>query len=126
MVFQQRNGRVDRYGQEKTPYLFYLVNQSENPKIKGDMRILELLIQKDEEAVGNIGDPSALMGVYDIDTEEQITAGAIESGMSPEAFEQSLSVKKATFDPGPAHGCKRATLNWIERGRKNAFHAVPL
>lgn len=99
MVFQQRNGRVDRYGQEKTPYLFYLVNQSENPKIKGDMRILELLIQKDEEAVRNIGDPSALMGVYDIDTEEQITAEAIESGMSPEDFEQSLSMKKAAFDP---------------------------
>jgi superfamily II DNA or RNA helicase len=99
MVFQQRNGRVDRYGQEKTPYLFYLVNQSENPKIKGDMRILELLIQKDEEAVRNIGDPSALMGVYDIDTEEQITADAIESGMSPEDFAQSLSVKKVAFDP---------------------------
>ena len=99
MVFQQRNGRVDRYGQEKTPYLFYLVNRSENPKIKGDMRILELLIQKDEEAVRNIGDPAALMGVYDIDAEEQITAEAIENGMNPDDFEQSLSAKKAVFDP---------------------------
>ena len=100
MVFQQRNGRVDRYGQEKTPYLFYLVNRSENPKIKGDMRILELLIEKDEEAVRNIGDPSTLMGVYDIDAEEQITAEAIESGMSAEEFNQSLNAKKAAvFDP---------------------------
>ena len=100
MVFQQRNGRIDRYGQEYTPYIFYLVSQSHNPKIKGDMRILELLIRKDEEAVKNIGDPSALMGVYDIDAEEKITAEAIESGKSDTEFEQDLNKKaKETFDP---------------------------
>ncbi|MFW5874738.1 MAG: helicase-related protein [bacterium] len=87
MVFQQRNGRIDRYGQERTPLITYLVCESQNPKIRGDMRILELLIQKEEEAVKNIGDPSALMGVYDIDTETEKTASALESGKSPEAFE---------------------------------------
>jgi len=100
MVFQQRNGRIDRYGQENTPYILYLVNQSGNAKIKGDMRILELLIAKDDEAVKNIGDPSALMGVYDIDEEEKITAEAIEEGQSQDEFEESLTSKaKATFDP---------------------------
>lgn len=97
MVFQQRNGRIDRYGQEKTPYILYLVTQSDNPKIRGDIRILELFIQKDEEAVKNIGDPSALMGVYDIDAEERITAAAIEGEKSVEAFEQILT--QNTFDP---------------------------
>ena len=100
MVFQQRNGRIDRYGQEKTPYILYLVNQSANTKIKGDMRILELLIRKDEEAVKNIGDPSALMGVYDIDEEERITADAIEKGKNAAEFEESLDkTALATFDP---------------------------
>ena len=100
MVFQQRNGRIDRYGQEKTPYILYLLNQSHNDRIKGDMRILELLIRKDEEAVKNIGDPSALMGVYDIDEEEMITADAIETGKSTEHFEQELEKRaKDTFDP---------------------------
>lgn len=100
MVFQQRNGRIDRYGQEKTPYILYLVNQSANEKIKGDMRILELLIRKDEEAVKNIGDPSALMGVYDIDEEEKITADAIERGKSVTEFEEMLNKKaQAVFDP---------------------------
>ncbi len=100
MVFQQRNGRIDRYGQEKTPYILYLVNQSTNSKIKGDMRILELLIQKDDEAVKNIGDPSALMGVYDIDEEEKITAAAIEQKKNQEDFEESLNQKaKEAFDP---------------------------
>ena len=100
MVFQQRNGRIDRYGQENTPYILYLVNQSGNTKIKGDMRILELLIKKDDEAVKNIGDPSALMGVYDIDEEEKITAEAIEQGQSESEFEDSLDKKAAVaFDP---------------------------
>lgn len=100
MVFQQRNGRIDRYGQEKTPYILYLVNQSGNTKIKGDMRILELLIKKDDEAVKNIGDPSALMGVYDIDEEEKITAEAIEQGQSASEFEENLDKKAAVaFDP---------------------------
>jgi superfamily II DNA or RNA helicase len=100
MVFQQRNGRIDRYGQDKIPYILYLVNQSANPKIKGDMRILELLIRKDEEAVKNIGDPSALMGVYDIDAEEQITANAIEQGKSADEVEKELDkTAQAAFDP---------------------------
>ncbi|MDY6988934.1 MAG: DEAD/DEAH box helicase [Thermodesulfobacteriota bacterium] len=100
MVFQQRNGRIDRYGQEKIPYILYIVNQSANEKIKGDMRILELLIRKDDEAVKNIGDPSALMGVYDIDDEEKITADAIEKGKSATEFEEILDkTAQATFDP---------------------------
>ena len=100
MVFQQRNGRIDRYGQEKTPYILYLVNQSTNAKIKGDMRILEILIRKDDEAVKNIGDPSALMGVYDIDLEEKITADAIEQGQNETEFEENLNkMAQAAFDP---------------------------
>jgi hypothetical protein len=100
MVFQQRNGRIDRYGQNKTPYILYLVNQSTNTKIKGDMRILELLIRKDDEAVKNIGDPSALMGVYDIDAEEKITADAIEQGKSAKELEKELDkTAVSTFDP---------------------------
>ncbi len=64
------------------------------------MRILELLIQKDEEAVKNIGDPSALMGVYDIEEEEKITADAIEQGKSRTDFEKALNhTAGKAFDP---------------------------
>ena len=97
MVFQQRNGRIDRYGQERTPQIFYLITESQTPKIRGDVRILELLIQKDREAVKNIGDPAEFMGVYDIEEEENITADAIESGKTPEEFESSI--ESDTKDP---------------------------
>ncbi|MCD4769535.1 MAG: DEAD/DEAH box helicase, partial [Bacteroidales bacterium] len=97
MVFQQRNGRIDRYGQERTPQIVYLITQSENAKIRGDMRILELLIQKDKETEKNIGDPAEFYGVYDIDEEENITSKAIEKGQSPEEFEDSVTNK--AIDP---------------------------
>ncbi len=91
MVFQQRNGRIDRYGQERAPEIAYLVARSRVAKIRGDMRILELLVKKDEETVRNIGDPAEFMGVYDIDEEEGITAEAMEKGMAPEEFEASMA-----------------------------------
>ncbi|MDP2647593.1 MAG: helicase-related protein [Desulfobacterales bacterium] len=97
MCFQQRNGRIDRYGQEREPRIVYLMTESVSEKIKGDNRILELLITKDEQAVKNIGDPSALMGVYDMEAEENITAVAIEAQTDVDEFEKLLA--KAPKDP---------------------------
>ena len=59
MVFQQRNGRVDRYGQKHQPQIVYLFTEATTDKIKGDLRILEILAAKDEQAALNLGDPSA-------------------------------------------------------------------
>ena len=91
MVFQQRNGRIDRYGQEKEPDIRYMVIRTKNTKLRGDIRILEVLIRKEEQANKNIGDPALLMHVYDSEKEEQITAEAMEHG-DAEAFDQSLVV----------------------------------
>ncbi|MBD3274803.1 MAG: ATP-dependent helicase, partial [Candidatus Marinimicrobia bacterium] len=90
MIFQQRNGRIDRYGQTETPQIYYLVQQSGVEKIKADQRILELLIEKDEYAQKNIGDSSVFMGQYDADAEEKRTAEAIESESTPEEFENKF------------------------------------
>ena len=46
MVFQQRNGRIDRYGQTEKPDIRYLKTVSDNEKIQGDMRILEILVER--------------------------------------------------------------------------------
>lgn len=86
MTFQQRNGRIDRYGQREVPRILYLYTVSENEKLRGDTRILELLIERDEQATKNIGDPSALQGVYDVEEQERITADAIERGVTVEQF----------------------------------------
>ena len=100
MVFQQRNGRVDRYGQEKYPEIYYMQTLSNDEKFKGDNRILEILIQKDEQAALNIGDPSAFMNVYDEKAEEAIVAEAIENQKDTEEFSKELdaNVSNAEFD----------------------------
>ncbi len=88
MVFQQRNGRVDRYGQEHEPQILYLITESQHETIRGDMRILEVLEEKDQQAYENIGDPSAFMGVYDAAEEEKLTEEAIATGQQPQQFDQ--------------------------------------
>nr|MBS0020415.1 DEAD/DEAH box helicase [Gammaproteobacteria bacterium] len=93
MVFQQRNGRIDRYGQRRAPLIYYLVTESRHPTIRGDMRILEILEDKDQQAYENIGDPSAFMNVYDIQEEEKITEKAIAEGKTADVFDAELTPK---------------------------------
>jgi len=95
MTFQQRNGRIDRYGQEREPLIYYLITGSKNEEIKGDTRILEILVNKEEQAVKNIGDPASLLGVYSVEEEEKKVADAIEG--REEDFEKLLS--EEPFDP---------------------------
>lgn len=82
MVFQQRNGRIDRYGQTRQPQIRYLLTDSNNPKVRGDARILEVLIDKDEQAGKNIGDPSEFYGLGSVELEEAKTAEFIEQNDS--------------------------------------------
>ena len=103
MVFQQRNGRVDRYGQTVAPVIVYLLTASTNPTIRGDTRILEVLMEKDEQAYKNIGDPSVFMDVHDIDEEEKFTERAIASGESAADFEGRLD-GRLTAEPNEGEG----------------------
>lgn len=99
MVFQQRNGRIDRYGQQKRPDIRYMLIESDNKKIKGDMRIIEILITKEEQALKNIGDPSLLLGKFTVEDEELVVSDAIEGGSDEAAFEKTLNAGEADFDP---------------------------
>jgi superfamily II DNA/RNA helicase len=90
MVFQQRNGRVDRYGQKHQPHIVYLFTETVNERIKGDLRILEILEKKDEQANFNLGDPSAFLNVYDPDKEAEKVTAFMADGLSPEQVEATL------------------------------------
>ena len=78
MTFQQRNGRIDRYGQTHQPQIRYLMTESANPRISDEGRVLEVLIEKDRQAGRNIGDPSEFMGLYSVEEEEDTVAGFME------------------------------------------------
>lgn len=98
MALQQRNGRIDRYGQEEQPQIRYLLTRSNNSRMDEVERIIRVLLDKDEQAVKNIGDPSVFMGVFDVDEEIKITSEAIESGRSAEDFASSLEPKQPEDD----------------------------
>lgn len=99
MVFQQRNGRIDRYGQQEKPDIRYMIINSKNDKIKGDMRIIEILVRKEEQAYKNIGDPTLLLGKFNIEDEEMIVAEAIENDVDPDAFSTQIDASADEFDP---------------------------
>ncbi|MGF6550741.1 DEAD/DEAH box helicase [Paraburkholderia youngii] len=103
MVFQQRNGRVDRYGQKHQPNILYLFTETVNEKIRGDLRILEILQAKDDQANQNLGDPSAFLNVFDPDKEEAKVADFMADGVQPEEVEAQLD-QNATKDGGDEDG----------------------
>ena len=101
MALQQRNGRVDRYGQEQQPQIRYLLTRSTNKRVDEAERIVSVLVRKDEQAIKNIGDPSVFMGVFDIDQEVEVTSAAIEAieqGKTAESFDAQLQPNKKADD----------------------------
>lgn len=97
MASQQRNGRIDCYGKQKRPYIRYIFIECSNKRIKGGMRIIEILITKEEQALKNIGDPSLLLGKFSIEDEELVVIDAIKDGSDENAFEQTLDSGEEEF-----------------------------
>jgi len=129
MVFQQRNGRIDRYGQTRQPQIRYLLTESDHHKVRGDQRVLEVLINKDQQASKNIGDPSEFLGVYDQEAEEEMVAEALERDQANDGefdlgalFEQMMDNQAASsenplsaFIPDPVSQGSSAELNSLPR-----------
>ena len=115
MRFQQRNGRIDRYGQERRPQIFYLVTESENEKFKGDARVLELLVEKEKQAEENLGDPATLMGVFQIEEEENLVAQTIERRSSKEEAEKHITARSREQEEDPEFDPLAALLNSTPR-----------
>lgn len=98
LKFQQRNGRIDRYGQEREPHIWYLIGHSKHPKIRGDLRILERLVERDDAARENIGDPSVFMGTNIEEQQEDVVADAIEAGVSAETFAADMDARASASE----------------------------
>lgn len=77
ITLEQRNGRVDRYGQKKTPYIHYLIEESDSKKLKTDLRILEVLMDKEIEVNKTLGDTGAITELLTPEKEERLITEAI-------------------------------------------------
>jgi Helicase conserved C-terminal domain/SNF2-related domain len=84
ITLEQRNGRIDRFGQRHTPEIHYLLTEPSNSTFRGDLRILTLLVDKEEQAHKNLGDARWLLDLHDAEAEEARIARAISEHESPE------------------------------------------
>ena len=92
--FQQRNGRIDRYGQTRPPMITYFVGESTHPKVR-QMWVLEKLIEKDKAAQSGLGDPAVFLGRGSVEKEQEVVAEAINNGIGPEAFDNEMNKRAA-------------------------------
>ncbi|MFL5766099.1 MAG: helicase-related protein [Bacteroidia bacterium] len=76
ITLEQRNGRIDRYGQKKTPFIHYIIAESNVPGLKTDLHIVERLTEKEEVVYKTLGDAGSVMKLYDTNKEEQLVENA--------------------------------------------------
>lgn len=67
---EQRNGRIDRFGQKNSPQIVTLLLSPRGERFSGDIRVLSRLVEKEHEAHKALGDAASLMGKHSVKAEE--------------------------------------------------------
>ncbi|MGQ4549114.1 helicase-related protein [Dermabacteraceae bacterium P13077] len=75
---EQRNGRIDRYGQRVPPQIYALLLRLAHPKLVGDVHVLQRLLEREREAHRALGDSGSLLGAYSPDLEEKAITRVLE------------------------------------------------
>ena len=68
---QQRNGRIDRYGQLKRPSMYALALAPEDEELASDITVIARLVGKEQAAHKALGSADALMHLHDVEAEER-------------------------------------------------------
>lgn len=70
---EQRNGRIDRYGQRHSPEIRALLLTPAHEQVRGDLTVLARLLDKEHHAHRTLGEAASLMGLHaERDEEEAI------------------------------------------------------
>lgn len=101
ITLEQRNGRIDRYGQEHSPEIRYLVYNPADSEVASDIRVVKKLIEKEHAAHKALGDAASVMGLHNEKAEEDSIISALRKRTESErdeAFEAAAPDPKP-FDP---------------------------
>ena len=85
ITLEQRNGRIDRFGQDAVPTIRYLLTVPAAEGLRADHDILKRLTEKANQAAENLGDVAWQMKLHSVEAEERRMTRAIEDGEDPEA-----------------------------------------
>ncbi|MDN5914705.1 MAG: SNF2-related protein [Pseudonocardia sp.] len=90
---EQRNGRIDRYGQTQPPRIVALALATSDEKFSGDVRVITRLLEKEHAAHKALGDAASLMHLHDVESEEKAVRAALMEG---------TPIDEVVPDPRPA------------------------
>ncbi|MBQ0978116.1 helicase-related protein [Micromonospora sp. M61] len=79
---EQRNGRIDRYGQKHQPQFRALILTSDREDAKDDRTVAEKLLNREETAHRSLGSVEAVTGQYDAKAEEDRLVRDLLAGKS--------------------------------------------
>ncbi|HEX5567730.1 MAG TPA: C-terminal helicase domain-containing protein, partial [Streptomyces sp.] len=92
---EQRNGRIDRYGQAHPPEFRALILTSEVEGAKDDTVVAERLLQREDQAHRALGTAEAVTGLYRAEAEER---SLIQDLLRGRTVDESLDAPRAGAD----------------------------
>lgn len=145
---EQRNGRIDRYGQQHPPVISSLILEPSDPDFSGDLRVLSRLLERESQAHGTLGDVASLMGKHSVTDEENAIRNVlvgkstldeeireiddVADGDDLDAFFAQFDLEETTenapqtaLPQAPRQSLYADNLTFLDEALKAAFHDVP-
>lgn len=141
---EQRNGRIDRYGQKHPPVISSLILEPSDPEFSGDLRVLSRLLERENQAHETLGDVASLMGKHSVTEEENVirdvlakgadfdgkvrTAEEVAAGEDLDAFFADFDTDEETtppLPPSPRQSLYPHDLTFLDEALHAAFHDKP-
>ncbi|CBG73592.1 putative helicase SNF2 family protein [Streptomyces scabiei 87.22] len=92
---EQRNGRIDRYGQARPPEFRALILTSEVEGAKDDTVVAERLLEREDQAHRSLGTAEAVTGLYRAEAEEK---SLIQDLLRGRTVDESLDARRSDAD----------------------------